>query len=59
MLEQTSQEKRPMLTDPKEWALIRSIYFDDHRPQGNPDSTDDPLELNDRMNHRPNRNQSR
>ena len=59
MAEENLQEKRPMLTDKKEWALIRSIYFDDSRPYGNPDSTNDPIELNDRMNHRPNRNQSR
>ena len=37
---------RPKLTDPEELAIIRSIYFEDHRPKGD---DIDPLERLDRM----------
>lgn len=52
-------ESRPKLTNPKEFDIIRKIHFEDHRARGADISDIDPLELNDRMNHRPNRNQSR
>ena len=56
MAEEKKEEKRPMLTDPKEWALIRSIYFEDHKPRG---FEFDPIERLDRMVQGKNRNQSR
>ena len=49
-------EKRPMLTDPKEFDIIRSIHFADHRPRV---FDNDPLELLDRQMQGKNRNQSR
>ena len=49
-------DDRPKLTDPKEWALIRSIHFEDHRPRG---FDLDPLEALDRQVQGKNRNQSR
>ena len=48
--------KRPMLTDPKEFDLIRSIYFESRYPKG---YATDPTELLDRQVQGKNRNQSR
>lgn len=47
---------RPKITDPKEWTLIRSMYFEDHNPRG---FDVDPLELLDRQQQGKLRNQSR
>lgn len=48
--------KRPMLTDPKEFDIIRSVYFEDHNPRA---YALDPLEALDRQVQGKNRNQSR
>ena len=50
------EEERPKLTDPKEWALIRSMYFEDHNPRG---FDMDSLELLERQQQGKFRNQSR
>ena len=57
---ETKETQRPTYRDPKEWAIIRSMYFNDQKTSNDPDKAGiDPLELNDRMNHKPNRNQHR
>lgn len=42
-------EKRPTLSDPNEYAIIKSIYFKDSKPF-NDDL--DPIERNERMESR-------
>lgn len=49
-------KKRPMLTDPKEFDIIRSIHFESHKPRG---FDMDPTELLDRQQQGKYRNQSR
>jgi hypothetical protein len=39
-------EKRPTLNDPKEWALIRSMYFNDRSIDS---ETTDPIERLERQ----------
>lgn len=56
MAEEKKEEGRPKLTDPKEFNLIRSIYFEDHKPRG---FDIDPIELLDRQQQGKYRNQSR
>ena len=50
------KEERPRLTDPKEFNLIRSMYFEDHNPRT---FDTDPIELLDRQQQGKYRNQSR
>lgn len=50
------KDSHPKLTDPKEFDIIRSVYFEDHNPRG---FDMDPLELLDRQVQGKNRNQSR
>ena len=49
------ERKRPMLTDPKEWAIIRAIHFDDAKPQGHDlDETERYERMNVKSNQRNN-----
>lgn len=43
------ENKKPKLTDPEEFAIIKSIYFKDNR---NTEENIDPIERLERMNSR-------
>ena len=54
--EKKEPDARPTLKDPKEFNLIRSMYFEDHNPRT---FDTDPIELLDRQQQGKYRNQSR
>ena len=47
---------RPKLTDPKEWAIVRAMYFD---TTGFTRNDIDPLEAFDRMSRKKTKNNAR
>lgn len=46
MKDKKTENKRPKLSDPEEYALIKAIHFKDNRPL---DEDIDPIERNERM----------